>query len=255
MNYRYEPQPFALGAEKAVHRAVCVETGAPVVIKFLRQPYLPTDLHHFKTEVERLRAVQGHGGSNVCSIVDWNTDVAPPFYVEEFFPDGTLAKKMAEIFAKGHVFLVGAAVGYCRQILEGLAHIHWRGQIHRDIKPSNILWHAAGKRLTITDMGIGRTLARPTELQTRAFRGTRGYAPPEQELGLQVDHKVDLYAVGVIMHEMLTGKRGGHDYVTYNAHAGVAALIRSLLSRNPSFRPISARAVLETIKRLGVATR
>jgi len=255
MNYQYETQPLTIGGEKSVHRGVCVETNMHVVIKFLRSPYAQRDLQHFRTEVERLKAVRGHNGNNVASILDWNLEVAPPFYVEEYFPDGTLAEKMADIFNAGHVFTVGAGVGYCRQILEGLAHIHVRGQIHRDIKPSNILVKTAIKRMVITDMGIGRTLARPTALHTRAFCGTRGYAPPEQELGLRVDHKVDLYAVGVIMHEMLTGVRGAYNYMAYTGHAGVADLLRSLLNRNPALRPASARVVLNTIHLLRVATR
>ena len=255
MNYQYEPQPFAEGGEKRIHKAVCVETSATVVIKFLKSPYLQQDLQHFRTEVYRLQAVRGHAGNNVASIVDWNLDVEPPFYIEEFFPDGTLAKKMADIFSRKHVFTEGAAVGYCRQILEGLSHIHANGHIHRDIKPSNILVDAGSKRVIITDMGIGRTLARPTALHTRAFCGTRGYAPPEQELGLRVDHRVDLYAVGVILHEMLTGVRGGHDHITYSAHSAVASFIRSLLARNPALRPASAAAALETIRHMGIATR
>src|SRR5258708_8002828 len=255
MNYQYETQPLTVGGEKAVHRGVCVETNMQVVIKFLRSPYAQQDLRHFRTEVERLKAVKGHKGNNVASILDWNLEVAPPFYVEEFFPDGTLAKKMADIFHAGNVFTVGAGVGYCRQILEGLAHIHFRGQIHRDIKPSNILVRAATKQMVITDMGIGRTLARPTALQTRAFCATKANSPPQQQLGLRVDHTADLYAVGVILHEMLTGIRGAYDSMTYNEHPGVAMLLRSLLNRNPALRPASANAILETIRRMGVATR
>lgn len=255
MNYQYESQPFAVGGEKAVHKGYCVETKMAIVIKFLRQPYAQQDLVHFRTEVERLKSVQGHTGANVASIVDWNLDVAPPFYVEEFFPAGTLAKKMAEIFAVGNVFTDGAAVGYCRQILEGLAHIHAKGQIHRDIKPSNILVDAAAKRMVITDMGIGRTLARPTALQTRVFCGTKGYAAPEQELGMRVDLRADLYAVGVILHEMLTKVRGGYASITYLGNVGVLNLLRTLLARNPDFRPASANAVLQTIGRMGIATR
>lgn len=255
MNYRYEFQPLAVGGEKVVHKAVCVETNLDVVIKFLRSPYTPQDLQHFKTEVERLQKVAGHGRANVISIIEWNLDTSPPFYIEGYFPDGTLAKKMADIFKRKQVFTVGAATGYCRQILEGLAYIHQQGQIHRDIKPSNVMVQASDKKLVIIDMGIGRTLARPTELHTRAFCGTKGYAPPEQELGLRVDLRVDLYAVGVIMHEMLTSNRGSHIYMTYSGHTGVAALIRSLLNRNPALRPASANAVIQTINKMNVATR
>ena len=117
------------------------------------------------------------------------------------------------------------------------------------------MYQGAIKRLVIIDMGIGRTLARPTELQTRAFCGTKGYAPPEQELGLRVDLRADLYAVGVILHEMLTGNRGSYTYMTYSGHVGVATLLRALLQRDPAQRPISANATIQRINAMNIVTR
>ena len=257
-HYNYDSNPIVTGGEKVVHRGVCVETGLAVVIKFLRRPYGPADVRRLKLEIDRNLAARRTSGPWLNPIIDHNLAYDPPFVVEEYFPDGTLAEKMAAVFAKGKVFVLGAAVGYCRQILQALHGIHASGQIHRDVKPSNVLYRANGKRLTLTDMGIGRTLARPTVLQTRAFCGTRGYAAPEQELassGFGVDHRADLYAVGVILHEMLTRRRGSWDDITYSNDPRVGYLLSRLLVFDRDSRFNSAAETIREIDGFGIATR
>ena len=140
-----------------------------------------------------------------------------------------------------------------------MAWLHTRNIIHRDVKPANIL--IRGTDLTLSDMGIGRTLARPTALQTRAFVGTHGYASPEQELALsRVDHRADIYATGVILHELLTGRRGSHTSSNFRGGGGVDVLLRSMLSFSPTARPASCAHAIATIDRilavspLGVST-
>jgi len=255
VRYQYDPKPLAIGGEKVVHLGRCVDTRVDVVIKFLRKPYSPADLSRFKLEVQRMNTAAISAGAGVARVVDHNFEVDPPFYVEEYYPDGTLAKKMKDIFDKRQVFKDGAAVGYCRQVLVTLRGIHDGNQIHRDLKPSNILVRASAKQLVITDMGIGRTRDRSTTLQTRLFKGTRGYAAPEQENNWPVDHRADLYAVGVILHEMLTGKRGSHDSCTYGSHEGVRTLLLRLLAVDRDDRFEDAGAVIVFIDKLRIATR
>ncbi len=250
MNYSYNPTPLATGGEKVVHRGICIETRVDVVIKFLRQPYTVADVRRFSVEIERMQRAKQGAGDRVATLIDFNLEHDPPFYVEEYFPDGTLAKLMADVFKQGKVFRPDAALGYCRQLLLALHGIHSTNQIHRDVKPANIAMK--GSQLVLLDMGIGRTLARPTVLQTRAFCGTRGYAAPEQELGGRaggVDHRADLYAVGVILHEMLTGERGAWNQITY-ARGGVEPVLRQLLAFRREHRPASAAAAVGLVQRL-----
>ncbi|WP_437990172.1 serine/threonine-protein kinase [Sorangium sp. So ce145] len=255
MNYSYDPNPLAVGGEKSVHKAVCVETRLDVVVKFLKRPYTQEDVMRFRHEIQRLRNAKMTAGAGVSTILDFNLDYDPPFYVEEYFPDGSLAQKMAAIFRQGSRFQEGAALGYCRQILNALQGIHNSNQIHRDIKPQNIMFRAADKQMIITDMGIGRTLARPTPLQTRAFVGTRGYAAPEQENASATDHRTDLYPVGVILHEMLTGERGAWNYNVYTGNPRVARLITGLMAFLPNQRYSTAYEAVLYIDRLGLSTR
>lgn len=258
-NYRYNSNPIAVGGEKVVCLGRCDETGLDVVLKFLKVPYTQEDRNRFVLEIQRMQQAKKTAGNSVATILDYNVDWDPPFYVEEYYPDGTLAHKMAGLFSKGYVFDVGPALGYCRQILVALHGIHASNQIHRDVKPGNILWRASSKTLVLNDMGIGRTLTRPTSLQTRGMMGTRGYAAPEQELAGQfgggVDHRADLYAVGVILHEMLTGERGAWNRMVYRGDQRVQVLLSGLLAYERSARYHRASIVVQVIDDIGLANR
>lgn len=255
MNYSYEEMPLATGGEKSVHRGWCEENGLEVVIKFLRKPFTGQDLNRFALEIQRMLSAKESTGDKLSTVLDYNLDEDPPFYVEEYFPDGSLAEKMEATFRRKRVFTEGAAVGYCRQILWGLHGIHSSNQIHRDLKPSNIMVRANEKQLVIVDMGLGRTLSRPTVLQTRAFCGTRGYAAPEQELGKAVDHRADLYAVGVVLHEMLTRQRGAWNHYIFKGSPDVGQIIQRLLEFDRRHRFDSAMDAISEIDALEIATR
>lgn len=97
------------------------------------------------------------------------------------------------------------AIAIARQIAEGLAAAHARGVIHRDLKPANVLIDRAGDAY-ISDFGVARSLAGSGLTQTGAIVGTPDYLSPEQARGEPSDGRSDLYALGLILHEMLTGK-------------------------------------------------
>lgn len=253
MRFSYETAPLAAGGEKTVHRGLCLDNNTPVVIKFLRKPYTDAERERFRLEILRMQRAKVGAGAGVATILEHDLSHDPPWYAEEYFPEGTLAKKMNDIFAQGKVFVEGAAVGYCRQILLVLHDIHRTNQIHRDVKPANIL--IDGKRMVITDMGIGRTLDRPTMLQTQAFCGTLAYAAPEQSTHGAIDHRADLYAVGVILHEMLTGQRGAWNNCTYSGNQQIRALLLTLLAFRRDQRPQTAEFAAQIIASWGIATR
>jgi serine/threonine protein kinase len=123
-----------------------------------------------------------------------------------------VAQRLACVARSRRVFSI--ATRWSVQVLRQLAGLHERNIVHRDVKPANIM--ISGNDVVLGDVGIGRTLLRPTTLQTRAFVGTQGYAAPEQELANHhrtqagVDHRADIYAVGVILHELVTGIRGSY---------------------------------------------
>ncbi len=101
------------------------------------------------------------------------------------------------------------ALDIARQILAGLAHAHAHGIIHRDIKPENILVSTVeghGERVSILDFGLAKLL-NENSVTTGLAVGTPSYMSPEQTLGERVDERVDVYATGIILYELLVGKK------------------------------------------------
>jgi len=158
---------------------------------------------------------------------------------------------------------VEATLAIASQLAQSLTAAHEQGIIHRDIKPQNLLLDSAGI-LKVMDFGVARLAERPTGLtETGMAVGTPAYMAPEQMLAEEVDHRSDLYAVGVVMYECLTGR------VPFNAPSVVAliakvlreqplppgnlapdippvlsAMILRLLAKDPADRPSSARELL-----------
>jgi formylglycine-generating enzyme required for sulfatase activity/tRNA A-37 threonylcarbamoyl transferase component Bud32 len=101
---------------------------------------------------------------------------------------------------------VDDAVRVIREVASALEHAHKRGVIHRDIKPANILVDAESGRSLVTDFGIARTVDTAALTGTGIVLGTPAYLSPEQVTGDPVDHRVDIYALGVMAYEMLAGR-------------------------------------------------
>lgn len=241
-------KPLKSGGEKVVYLAVCIANHREVVIKFLKSYKSKSARHRFRLEITSMIKAGSKAGDRLAAILDFNLEDPIVFYVEEYFKYGSLAETMKTIFDSGKTFNPKFALDYCRQILLGLHAIHTSNQIHRDIKPPNIMFRAL-HQLVIIDMGLGRTLDRPCVNQTKAFCGTHGYAAPEQELAgaLPVDVRSDLYAVGVILHEMLTGQKGHWASLSYSENRYIRQLLHKLLSFSANNRYSSAQEVIRVI--------
>ncbi len=138
----------------------------------------------------------------------WGFAEERPYFTMEYLPGKTLEKIIADHARLGH-FRASHFFALVQQIAEGLAYIHAQGAVHRDLKPSNImvLETEEGIETTILDMGLAklRHLHSASITQTGAAIGTAEYMSPEQGKGLWVDHRSDLYSLGIILYEMLTG--------------------------------------------------
>ncbi|MFZ5656825.1 MAG: protein kinase domain-containing protein, partial [Pseudomonadota bacterium] len=162
---------------------------------------------------------------------------------------------------------VDDALRIARQIALGLEAAHARGVVHRDLKPANILIDAAGDAC-ISDFGVARSIAGSARGATAGIVGTPDYLSPEQARGEPVGPRSDLYALGLILHEMLTGERAFASATAAEALAQrlvrtpplvtdarpevpvwVARLVERLLRPQPSHRLPDARAVVEAIDR------
>ena len=138
----------------------------------------------------------------------WGFAKDRPYFTMEYLPGKTLEKIITDQARLGQ-FRASHFFDLIQQLAEGLAYIHTQGAVHRDLKPSNImvLETEEGIETTILDMGLAkfRHLHSVSITQTGTAIGTAEYMSPEQGKGLWVDHRSDLYSLGVILYEMLTG--------------------------------------------------
>src|SRR6186997_2309059 len=179
-----------------VYRADDLKLGQPVALKFLpesvdRDPARLTQLH---TEVRMARQVSH---PNVCRVYDVGEFDGHTFLSMEYVDGEDLASLLRRIGR----FPQDRAIELSRQICAGLAAAHDRGVVHRDLKPANIMLDGSG-RIRITDFG----LAGASGEVLRA--GTPAYMAPEQLAGGQVTPRSDIYALGLVMYELFTGRRG-----------------------------------------------
>ena len=197
-------EAVAEGAMGVVYRAERVKLGRVVAIKVLHDE-LPQELSSRKRFELEAMAMAKLEHPHCAAVLDVGVHEEKPFVVMDFVSGHNLK----ELIAQGPV-PPARAVEIVRQTLSGLAHAHEHGIIHRDIKPANIVLSqksGLGDHVKILDFGLARLNAEASNLTTGIVVGTPSYMAPEQIRGAQIDRRADIYAVGVLLFELLTGKK------------------------------------------------
>ncbi len=158
----------------------------------------PDQLERFRREA---RAVAQLSHPNVVSVIDAGEDGGHPYIVFEYVEGETLKQRIDRL---GRLPVVEAAA-YGIEVGRGLAAAHAQRLIHRDVKPQNVLIDPEG-RAKVTDFGIARSLESDGLTKTGRVLGTTDYVAPEQAMGQSVDARCDIYSLGVLLYEMLTGE-------------------------------------------------
>lgn len=154
-------------------------------------------LERFRQEA---RAVAKLSHPNVVAVIDAGEDGGHPYIVFEYVEGETLKQRINRVGALD----AQEALAYAIEIARGLTVAHNRRMIHRDIKPQNVLIDSEG-RAKLTDFGISRQLEQDGMTATGRVLGTTDYVAPEQAMGHPVDQRSDIYSLGVVLYEMLTG--------------------------------------------------
>lgn len=178
--------------------------------------------------------------TNVVQVFDFGEEDGSLFLAMEFIDGADLRTLMKEATAQGERFPIGQAVQIAIQMCRGLHYAHTLVAdgtplhiVHRDISPHNVLISRAGE-VKITDFGIAKAAARSTHTGTGVVKGKLAYMAPEQVRAASLDHRVDLFATGIVLWEMLTGER------LYQAADEVSLLQQVLACETPA--PSSVRA-------------
>jgi tRNA A-37 threonylcarbamoyl transferase component Bud32 len=155
-------------------------------------------LQRFRGEA---RAVAKLSHPNVVAVIDAGEDGGHPYIVFEYVEGETLKQRIDRVGA----LEVQEAVAYSIEVAGGLTVAHSRQMVHRDVKPQNVLIDPDG-RAKLTDFGISRELEKDGLTATGRVLGTTDYVAPEQALGRGADPRSDIYSLGVVLYEMLTGE-------------------------------------------------
>lgn len=216
------------GGMARVYKAYDNQENRLVAIKILKEEYLSNEefLRRFKNESKAI-AMLSH--PNIVNVYDVSFGDLIQYIVMEYIEGITLK----ELIENQGSLRWKDAVHFAMQILKGLQHAHDKGIVHRDVKPQNIMVLADGT-IKVTDFGIARFSRAEQATITDKAIGSVHYISPEQARGEKTDEKADIYSVGVMLYEMLTGK------LPFQADSAVSVAIMQL-QRDPQ-RPTEINA-------------
>src|SRR5689334_17698326 len=196
--YRVEVM-IATGGMSAVYRGLDLRLDRPVALKVMDSRYARDT--HFLTRFQReARAVARLKDPGLVAVYDQGIDGQHPFLVMELIEGGTLRELLRE---RGPM-PPHAVAAVLRPVLSGLAVAHRAGLVHRDIKPENVLISDDGD-VKIADFGLVRAVAEAKITSTSVILGTAAYLSPEQVSTGDADPRSDVYSVGILAYELLTG--------------------------------------------------
>ena len=202
-----QPVELGRGAMGVTYKAVHVELHCPVTLKVISERYLGDESARLRF-LREARAAASVRHPNVASVFHLGRSSENYFYAMEFVEGETLEsliKRSGRLEAKPALEIV-------MQVATGLAAVHKKGLVHRDIKPSNVmvsLEEKGARTAKIIDLGLAKAINEPLSQAAISkpgiFAGTPEFASPEQFTGLTVDIRSDLYSLGVVFWEMVTG--------------------------------------------------
>jgi tetratricopeptide (TPR) repeat protein len=225
------------GGMGRVYRVLDKKLGEEIAVKLIR-PEVASDgvtLERFRTELKAARQIVHR---NVARMFDLNEEKGVPYITMEYVKGENLRrliKKMGRLSPE-------QAVPIARQVGEGLAEAHRLGVLHRDLKPQNVMIDEEGKA-RIMDFGLARFLKSDGTTETGVVIGTPAYISPELVEGLETDGRSDLYSLGVVLYEMVTGK------TPFQSESGLSLALKHVVEMPKDPREINAE-IPEVLSRI-----
>lgn len=208
-----------------VYRAFDPSFDRDVAIKVLPRELLhnPQFSERFQREIKTIAQLEHPA---IVAVYDVGEHEGVPFYVMRFMPGGSLSDKI-----KQGRFNPQDAARIVERLASALSYAHRKGVIHRDLKPDNILFNEEGYSF-ISDFGIAKIAEDSTNLTGSGIIGTPAYMSPEQATGDTLDHRSDVYGLGVIVYQMLSGQQ------PYNADTPMGVAIKHVTDPVPDIRVV-----------------
>jgi serine/threonine protein kinase len=238
------------GGMARVYKAWDTNLERPVAVKILHE-HLADD-SNFKERFEReAKLVAALNHPNIVQIYDFNAverDGSTLYYmVMSYIPGKTLRDLLEELAARDEILSFDRILELMFNLIDAIGYAHAAGMVHRDVKPGNILLNEHGQAV-LTDFGIARMLQSARLTQDGVSTGTPAYMSPEQVSGLAGDARSDLYSLGVIFFELLTGRlpyedEGGLSLMLKHLNAPVPAVSDFLAARNEELDGVIYKAL------------
>ncbi len=269
LNHRYElERKIGEGGMARVYLGRDLRLNRRVAIKVLHEHYASdmTFLQRFHHEAQ---AAAGLRHPCIVNVYDVGQDGDIHYIVMEYVEGSDLKS----LLLRNGPLPIEQAVAIAEQVAEGLEAAHRMGMIHRDVKPQNILVSPSGE-VKITDFGIAKSSLSTALTETGVTFGTADYLSPEQARGLSATPRSDIYALGVTLYEMLTGRlpfTGENAVAVAMQHVSVdpppprmfnaqipprlEELVLAALSKNPDERPASAREFAQMLRTYRLASQ
>jgi len=235
---------LARGGMAEVYLGTHLSLDRQVAIKVLHS-FIESDpelLDRFQREA---KAVAGLRHPNIVQVFDFDTYEGHPYIVMEYLKGPALSTYLQALH-KNEMKLSFEQIGkLLKSLVAGLDYAHTQGVIHRDIKPANILLHNKSGDFTenslltkhvepvITDFGLARIVHSGKQTASGLVSGTPAYMSPEQARGTKVDHRTDIYSLGIILYEMVAGR------VPFEADSAITVILKHINEAPPPIDGIS----------------
>jgi class 3 adenylate cyclase len=263
---RYEVRRFlGEGGRKRVYLAHDTKLDRDVAVAVIKTEGLDADgLTRVRREAQAMGRLGDH--PHIVTIHDVGDESGQPYIVSQYMAGGA-------VDALKHPIALEQTLEIAKGVCRGLAHAHANGIVHRDLKPGNV-WLAADGTAKIGDFGLAVSLDRSRLTMAGMLVGTVAYMPPEQALGGETTQRADLYSLGCMLYEMVTGRPPfvGDDptavisqhinqppvapsWLTESCPPELEEVILRLLAKDPGERPESAADVLSALERVDPAQK
>ena len=240
--------PLGQGGMARVYRAHQENLDREVAVKVL-PPWYATDRNFVDRFKQEARVVARLSHANIVMVHDAGEQDGHIYIVMQLVDGGTLKQLLDQFQAEDKTMDVAEANRIFKQLASALSYAHERGIIHRDVKPVNVLMDRSGRPI-LSDFGIAKVLASTREQLTRPGTGvgTPEYMSPEQCRGEAVDRRSDIYSLGVMLFEALTGRTPfqGENYPAL-AHSHIYELPPRPSSLNPAITPTIEQVILKAL--------
>ena len=254
--YKIEKQ-IGIGGTAAVYLATHTGLGRKVVLKVMSNQLFAQDIDYKQLFIEEAQTIAHLHHPNIIQVYDVSTDEGRIYIEMEYLSGGTLKDRIQENLPFDPIKIISEIAAALQYVFNA------NGTIHRDIKPSNILFREDenGLSAVLTDFGIAKTQDKDSEFTNIGVRvGTPRYMSPEQLMGGQIDQRSDLYSLGIIFYELLSGQLYNKEQSAGviesfktpqlpNEHKKLQPILNKLVTPNPKDRFNNANELINALAR------